>query len=69
MEIVKTNEIVVEEESSVLDAPCEPSCFSSIDDDEQNEDESVICNGQKDSNMKEVTLNKGYMYGACDHLF
>ncbi|KAJ4728275.1 Phosphatidylinositol N-acetyglucosaminlytransferase subunit P-like protein [Melia azedarach] len=53
VEIVKTNEIVVEEESSVLDAPCEPSCFSSIDDDEQNEDESVICNGQKDSNMKE----------------
>lgn len=60
MEIVKTNGAVVQEESSVLDAPCEPSSSSSIKDDDQNVDESEIGDGQSYcSDIKQVTSHNG----------
>lgn len=55
MEIIKTNEIVVLEESNVLDASCQPTCASSIKDNDHNSDESEICNEQNCRRIKEVT--------------
>lgn len=53
MEIIKTNEIVVLEESNVLDASCQPTCASSIKDNDHNNDESEICNEQNCRCIKE----------------
>lgn len=53
MEIIKTNEIVVLEESNVLDASCQPTCASSIKDDDLNGDNSEICNEQNCRHIKE----------------
>lgn len=55
VEIIKTNEIVVLEESNVLDASCQPICASSIKDDDLNGDNSEICNEQNCRHIKEVT--------------
>lgn len=48
VDTVKTNEIAIEEENSVLDAPCEPCSSSSIKGDDKSGGDSEIGCGQRD---------------------